>query len=328
MHFLKASFRAKNNRCYIVIVVTSFMLLFMTNEVLAMAKGRWAHYRGGGRFAGSNPSFSPDNSQVVFSSPATGHGDIYIINIDGSNRKQLTNNEDYEGEPVFSPDYSKICYVREEKGEGRIYIMNINGQNLKRLTSQSIYDDSPLFSSDSKKIIFSRRGKPHWWNPYIWEVYMINTEDSKLDRLTHNEIDEGVPTFSLDGSYIYYFIEIGEAFEEKKQEIWRMSLTTMQPELILLAPMDIGDIYFSRDMKKIVFISFVNSLRAYQVFIMNIDGTAIKQLTATSEYKSSSSFSYDGSKIMFLSEPKSDGRGNIMIMNSDGTNLKIVGPNY
>ncbi len=39
----------------------------------------WAHYQGGGNFSSGPPSWSPDGSKIVFSTPCSGHGDIVRV---------------------------------------------------------------------------------------------------------------------------------------------------------------------------------------------------------------------------------------------------------
>src|SRR5262245_50191522 len=63
----------------------------------------WAHFAGGGVFGGGPPSVAPDGITLVYASPRTGHGDIYRVNIDGSETTRLTTDEGFESSPTFSP---------------------------------------------------------------------------------------------------------------------------------------------------------------------------------------------------------------------------------
>ena len=51
----------------------------------------------------NNPSFTPDGQQLLFSSNMNGNLDLYIINVDGSNLIQLTDDEYYDAYPDWSP---------------------------------------------------------------------------------------------------------------------------------------------------------------------------------------------------------------------------------
>ena len=109
--------------------------------------GRWDRYAGGGSYIGTRPSMSPDGSLIVYSSPATGHGDIYRINADGSQRTRLTSDPNYEGSPMFSFDGARICFMREDRGFGHIWIMDQDGKNQRQLTKARESDEDPVIFS-------------------------------------------------------------------------------------------------------------------------------------------------------------------------------------
>jgi Tol biopolymer transport system component len=82
-----------------------------------------------------DPRLSPDESKIAFAwgGPTdTGLLYIYVVNVDGSNLKQLTTTG-REARPVWSPDGSKIAYL----GEGfSWWTMNADGTNQKQLPLQ------------------------------------------------------------------------------------------------------------------------------------------------------------------------------------------------
>lgn len=77
---------------------------------------RWL-CKGTGRYYYRSPAFSPDGQQIAFcSDEGSIHSSIYIINIDGSNRRRLTRGIDvYDHSPVFSTDGKKIYFIRNAK---------------------------------------------------------------------------------------------------------------------------------------------------------------------------------------------------------------------
>lgn len=299
------------------------IILFLSFGGLETVGSRWSHYSGGGSYIGSNPVFSPDGTKVIFSSPSTGHGDIYTIDIDGSNHKRLTMSKDYEGEPIYSPDGSKICYVRENryKGHSQIYIMDIDSNNQKKLTTNLKYSHSCSFSfsPDSKQIVFNDDSQTRLG------ISLINCDGSNLKHLN---IAGSNPTFSSDGRSIYYYTVKDNGspnYEIVAVEIWKLDVNTLNKQLISVIEGELYEIRYAPDFEKIVYVAWQGEPQQYQqIFIANIDGTSITQLTHSKELKSTPSFSYDGSKIIFLSEPQGRG-GDIMIMNSDGSGLKSIG---
>ncbi|MGZ5491672.1 MAG: TolB family protein, partial [Nitrososphaeraceae archaeon] len=83
------------------------------------------------------PSFSPDGSQIAFSSDLDGGGDdeIYLMNVDGTGQTRLTNNSTGEYYPSFSPDGSKIAFMTYRDPYWEIYIMNVDGTEEINLTN-------------------------------------------------------------------------------------------------------------------------------------------------------------------------------------------------
>ena len=53
------------------------------------------------------------NGRIAFVSSFVGSSDIYTMNPDGSDRKQLTFGQENEREPVWSPDGTKIAFARD-----------------------------------------------------------------------------------------------------------------------------------------------------------------------------------------------------------------------
>ena len=58
----------------------------------------------------SHSSLSPDGTHVAFASIASGHSDIWTENVDGSDLRQITNDEPADSWPVWSPDGRWIVF--------------------------------------------------------------------------------------------------------------------------------------------------------------------------------------------------------------------------
>jgi hypothetical protein len=83
----------------------------------------------------TNPDASPDGKKIAFMSQRDGNWEIYVMNIDGSEAKRLTNNGDTDGLPIWSPDGQTIAFASDRDGEWAIWAMNPDGSNQRMLFS-------------------------------------------------------------------------------------------------------------------------------------------------------------------------------------------------
>ncbi len=83
---------------------------------------------------------------VAFISERDGNDEIYVIDTDGSNQVNLTNNAAHDFGPVWSPDGSKIAFWSERDGNIEIYVMDTDGSNQVNLTNNAAHDLNPVWS--------------------------------------------------------------------------------------------------------------------------------------------------------------------------------------
>jgi hypothetical protein len=86
----------------------------------------------------TNPEVSPDGKKVAFMSRRDGNWEVYVMNIDGSGIKRLTDNGNTDGLPIWSPDGQTIAFASDRKGFGfsgdwAIWAMNPDGSNQRML---------------------------------------------------------------------------------------------------------------------------------------------------------------------------------------------------
>jgi len=86
---------------------------------------------------GSDARWSPDGTKLLFDAPTgRSQGDLFVMNADGTNRRQLLATRKLEGAAGWSPDGKKILFTRFNDGSGRnadVFVMNADGTNLRRL---------------------------------------------------------------------------------------------------------------------------------------------------------------------------------------------------
>ena len=131
-----------------------------------------------------HPAWSPDGSKIAFESWRDGNLEIYVMNSDGTNQINLTNNPTSDFDPCWSPDGSKIIFYRD----GAVWMMNSDGT---LSTSLAVGSDAS-WSPDGSKIVFVS-------NTAIW---MMNSDGKNQTQLSKLNEYPGNPRFSPDGTKI------------------------------------------------------------------------------------------------------------------------------
>jgi Tol biopolymer transport system component len=94
--------------------------------------------------------------RIVFLSWRDGDREIFSINVDGSDAKNLTNDSNVDENPDVSPDGKRIAWVSDRGGdELELYVMDIDGSDVRQVTDAT---QSPRWSPDGKKIVFALHG--------------------------------------------------------------------------------------------------------------------------------------------------------------------------
>jgi Tol biopolymer transport system component len=143
-------------------------------------------------------SYSPDGSQIVFTSFRDGDADIYVMDADGSNVRQITNEPGYDGGPFFSPDGKSLIYRsdREQNDLLQIFINTVDGRNERQLTDNEHVNWGPFFHADGRHLVYSTSEQGH----FNYEVFMLDVETGEKERITYYPGFDGLPVFNADGT--------------------------------------------------------------------------------------------------------------------------------
>jgi Tol biopolymer transport system component len=89
--------------------------------------------------------FSPDNERILFLASGETSAEIYVVNVDASNLRRLTNdNVLADGHARWSPDGTRIVFTSTRDGNPEIYTVNASGPpQMRRLTNNPANDCNP-----------------------------------------------------------------------------------------------------------------------------------------------------------------------------------------
>lgn len=85
--------------------------------------------------------------------------EIWVMNADGSHKRQITHNGKANFAPYFFPDGERVIFasnLADPKGRDfDLYKINVDGSGLERITFNDTFDGFPMFSPDGKKLVFA-----------------------------------------------------------------------------------------------------------------------------------------------------------------------------
>lgn len=142
------------------------------------------------------PFFSPDGKKIVYrayhpTSPdelteyrgllqqqkiRPFHLQIWTMDSDGNNKRQLTNNTGTNFAPYYLPDGNHIIFSSNMDDTSKVpmnfdlYVIDTTGTNLERITTNPTFDGFPMFSPDGQKLVFASNRNataPHETNVFI-----------------------------------------------------------------------------------------------------------------------------------------------------------------
>ncbi len=152
----------------------------------------------------AQPEFDPSGQKIAFTSDRGGHWDIWVIDVNGRNPIQITNNAMPELHPSWSPDGSSLvfCRVNSDENKSTMWVVDLANPGIKRMIGEGLF---PAWSPKGDKIVYQRARlrSSRWFGIWTIDIY----ED---EILFPTEVASGrdtaliAPAWSPDGSQIAF----------------------------------------------------------------------------------------------------------------------------
>src|SRR5207302_9628919 len=141
-------------------------------------------------------SWAPDGT-VLYCARTGNQMDVWAVNADGSQKRQITSDAYTEDSPVASPDGRYIVFMSDRSGRFNLWRVDTDGGNAKQLTESNDYQDYPQFSPNSQWIVFNSRktGSITSWKVEVGGGPPVQLTDTFA----------ALPTVSPDGKWIACF---------------------------------------------------------------------------------------------------------------------------
>jgi TolB protein len=93
------------------------------------------------------PALSPDGERIAFTKIEDNNAEVYMMDVDGSNVRRLTDDAATDEYPVWSPDGEWLAFHSNRAGNFDLYIMRPNGSDVRQLTFEESDEMSPAWSA-------------------------------------------------------------------------------------------------------------------------------------------------------------------------------------
>lgn len=243
-----------------------------------LAAGRTETLLAGEAFQRKYGSYSKDGSRIVYSDQArTGFGaQIWIMDANGSNRRQLTSLTTEAFGPELSPDGTRIAF----QTQGAIWVMKANGTGARKVSRAGYYygtgiswaPDGTRFAV-TRGLLDERSGEP-----YDIEVVTVRADGSRETALTRTGGDKNSPAWSPDGTTIVF----SHAAADNTYDLWTMQADGNRVQQ-LTRTKDVGeqDTVWAPTGVAIVYAAWAQQTEtAPRVMKAKADGTAARSLNA------------------------------------------------
>jgi dipeptidyl aminopeptidase/acylaminoacyl peptidase len=262
------------------------------------------------------PAWSPDGTQIAFTSFRNGKGDIYVMLPDGSGQTRLTTSNAHDDLAAWSPDSKRIAFASDRSGQLEIWVMNRDGTDQHQITHDGARDYAPTWSPDGKRIAFrsDRDGNA--------EIYAIDADGAHETRLTFSSASDNSPRWGLDGRIVF----VTNREVAARSNLWVMNADGTDQHRLTPSSFFWNESRpaWSPDGRRIIFQADRDGpVGNTELYSMAVDGTNLRRLTTYPGKDDWPTWSPDGNQIAFARGP-SPFANEIYLMNADGTDAHEI----
>ncbi len=162
---------------------------------------------------------------IAFASKVDGASQVFLIDTNGSHRKQITNLPEGACQPDWSPDGKRIVFIspctsnQDAYPGSAMYIINEDGSGLLPLPTLAGGDFDPRWSPDGKRIVFTSLR-----NAGLPQIYVLNLDINQVISLSERYNTDFNPSWSPDGKQIIFISN-----RRQGQQVWIMNADGSDP---------------------------------------------------------------------------------------------------
>lgn len=192
----------------------------------------------------TQPTLSPDGKRVVYvTQPDVSHSELWVSDVDGSNKTRIYSSKDALSTGDWSPDSTQLTFTNTARDADENFVVNADGSHLRQLPHSLGNSESITWTRTGKDLFVT--GNQHWRNPFPLQTWRLSPEGSSAELFSEGcgfAMDS-----SPDGKYLLMPMMYGD-----KLGIFELSVTDKKcfplvPDVVTFLPR------FSSDGKSLLY---------------------------------------------------------------------------
>jgi len=274
-----------------------------------------------------NGMWSPDGRYIAWVSDRTGGWQIWVMDSDGKNQRQITQGNAIHAWPEWSPDGTRLVYWEHDEATGKsaIKTSKIDGSDIATIVESQGALDRPVWRPDGKYIAYAAQ------TGGSWDIWVGSSDGKEHYRLTSEDDMETNPKWSPDGKRlaykvalfgdypltIEYFMSFPNGFNSPVIQGWNgpqsIQMNDWSPDGRLIT-YTAEAVSYSSGEDKVTYLAVVGDTNGGYPVILSKDKTLGDRGPV---------FSPDGKRIAFWAWDLNY-RATLWMVNTDGTSLRQV----
>jgi TolB protein len=254
------------------------------------------------------------NTHIYFTSNRSGSKEIWGMDGDGGNQRQITRFNNITKFPSLVPDGTKVAFTSWAKGRPAIFVFSVDPvRDLRFYNQGASVNTTPSFTPDGKQIVYASSAGTE----RCCRIFIANLDGSGYRPISSSSAIEVEPKVNPKTGNDIVFV----SGRSGPQQIYRMNMDGADVERLTPGNGEASNPSWHPNGQKIAFAWTQGyATGAFNIFIMDVTSRDYVQLTHGEGKNENPTWSPDGTHIVFASTRA--GRSQIFSMTADGKNVR------